>query len=122
MTKEAYLKPISELPSIILICHELGLVLFWVNHWLFTAHYLKVACLIRLSLTGSDLLEQSQKFKCWRTVLLAIDIVLYTAMLTIFLVAQFKREWGQNIVHIVWAALLWVVTFVSFWSMKYIYM
>ena len=49
ITGEWY-ESIDDLPELVRIVNNLGFALFWVNHWLFTSHYLKAAYLLYLSL------------------------------------------------------------------------
>ena len=118
--KGEYLESINDLPIVVKFDHNFAtILLFWVNHWMFTAHYLKVACMIWMSLTGSVITSQSARWKKLRTMLLTIEAVWYLALLIITILATLSDS--KYYIPITWSLLLTIVTFVSFWSMLYIY-
>jgi len=57
-----------------------GIVLFISMHWLFTSHYLKVACLFKLAYRERDLLILKVRSK----VLKAISFCIYLGCLILF--------------------------------------
>ena len=100
------------------IVNNLGFALFWVNHWLFTSHYLKAAYLLYLSLQGNPLTQSSKGIKEANRYLIVLDVVIYLSLLAFFVMMVVI---GMRMVHIAWAMLTWLMTFVSCWSMAVIY-
>lgn len=98
--------------------------MFMASHWLFTAHYLKVACMLRLTFLPSSQDEQvesiKQLMKRRRVQLLILDLCLYAIFFAVFIVAPFWNGM-QCLVDVFWALLLWLITLVSFLSMRHIY-
>ena len=106
-------------PLSIRIVGEIASVLFWTNHWHFTAHYLKVGCYIRLSLTGNDLAADSEQIKRVNAILISIDIIIQFFIIAIFIIGF--CNWSPVMCDLEWTLMFWIVTFVSSWSMFYIY-
>ena len=79
-------------PFSIRIVDQIGSVLFWTNYWHFTAHYLKVGCYIRLSLTGNDLAADSEQIKRVNAILISIDIIIQFFIIAIFIIGFCDRS------------------------------
>jgi len=74
---------IDCMPLIDFMIREVSLVIWTLNQWLFTSHYLKVACLIRLTFARHSLesiTEMKRRLK-WLT---AIDFAAYSGFAIVF--------------------------------------
>ena len=97
---------------------EASLVLWTTNQWLFTSHYLKVACLIKLTFSKHSL-DSLHKMQKRLRMLTAIDFLVYSSFAIVF-GYSFLTVQRQLFNQVFWAISQWIVALVSLLSMIHI--
>ena len=90
---------------------------FILVHWMFSSHYLKVACLFQLTFKGhsEDLLEKMKRRRC---LLFALDIVMYSYVTFISIAGHFFD--AQITLGALWVAYMWIAALCQVFAMKHI--
>ena len=96
-----------------------GFIIFFVLHWLITSQYLKVACLLKVTFsqhTTKDLFKMQKR----KMILKFIDISFYGTLVIVEILAIVKPDIGNFILSTLWFLGAWAITFINYFSMRYI--
>ena len=101
-----------------LVMDDLGTITMLTFFWFFTSHYLKIACLFRLTFSKHDL-TNLKKIKKRKKLLIVLDAIMYSSIAIFFITVLPVFAENKWMVFVIYTIIyLWIISAVNFFALR----